>query len=209
MGEKICIYVYVCVCVIPCVIKQQHRHVCVCITCAAHVPPLPLHLYYTCDRYLASYPPSRIISTLPQPPPQKNKQLRVIPPILLAVTTHLMAGLRGGMHFFTYTLVLVMLTTIAATLNLIIGMLTRSIMSGILVATIIMIHLILLTTIFVNFGASAAHGCLSAPACVHIYAHICTRHVPQQTLNQPHHHTHKNRHHEGGLLPWAALHQFL
>jgi ABC-type multidrug transport system permease subunit len=44
-----------------------------------------------------------------------------------------------------------MTTCIAATLNLIIGMLTKSIMAGILVATILMIHLILLTTIFVNF----------------------------------------------------------
>lgn len=34
------------------------------------------------------------------------------------------------MHFFTYTLVLVMTTTIAAILNLIIGMLTKSIMAG-------------------------------------------------------------------------------
>jgi hypothetical protein len=33
--------------------------------------------------------------------------LRVIPPILLAVTTQLLVGLRGGIHFFTYTLVLV------------------------------------------------------------------------------------------------------
>jgi len=56
------------------------------------------------------------------------------------------------MHFFTYSLVLVLMTSLAATINLIIGMLTKGIMSGILIATICMIHLILLTTIFVNFG---------------------------------------------------------
>jgi len=76
----------------------------------------------------------------------------VLPPILLSITTHLLVGLREGMHFFTYSLVLVLMTSIAATINLIIGMLTKGIMSGILIATICMIHLILLTTIFVNFG---------------------------------------------------------
>ena len=78
--------------------------------------------------------------------------LRVLPPILLSITTHFLVGLRGGIHFFTYSLVLVLMTSIAATINLIIGMLTKGIMSGILIATICMIHLILLTTIFVNFG---------------------------------------------------------
>jgi hypothetical protein len=49
----------------------------------------------------------------------------VLPPLLLAVTTQYMVGLRGGIHFYNYALVLVIVTCIAATLNLIIGMTTR------------------------------------------------------------------------------------
>ncbi len=105
----------------------------------------PLYVHERSNRYYgpSAYFLAKIFSDL--------IPLRVIPPILLAATTQLLVGLRGGMHFFTYNLVLVMMTCIAATLNLVIGMLTRSIMAGILVATIITIHLILLTTIFVNF----------------------------------------------------------
>jgi ABC-type multidrug transport system permease subunit len=43
------------------------------------------------------------------------------------------------------------LTCIAATVNGTIGMLAHGIMSGILGATILMLHLLLLTSIFVNF----------------------------------------------------------
>ncbi|GAB5032377.1 abc transporter [Nannochloropsis oceanica] len=105
----------------------------------------PLYMHERSNRYYGtlSYFVSKIFSDL--------IPLRVLPPILLSITTHLLVGLRGGIHFFTYSLVLVLMTAIAATINLIIGMLTKGIMSGILIATICMIHLILLTTIFVNF----------------------------------------------------------
>jgi hypothetical protein len=79
----------------------------------------------------------------------------VLPPIFLAAITWAMVGLRGGFHFLIYALILVMLSVAAASVNLIIGMLTKSIMSGILIATILMIHFLLLTSIFVHFGVCA------------------------------------------------------
>lgn len=79
--------------------------------------------------------------------------LRVIPPLLLATTTQFLVQLRGHWsHFFHYALVLILISMTAASMNLIIGMLTSGIMSGILVATILMIHFLVLTTIFINFG---------------------------------------------------------
>lgn len=74
--------------------------------------------------------------------------------------------LEGGFLTFNYSVaclyqyasVLVLLSMTAAAISLTIGMVTRSsIMSGILVATILMIHFIMLTTIFVNFGESCYH----------------------------------------------------
>ena len=105
----------------------------------------PLYVHERSNRYYGtlSYFISKIFSDI--------IPLRVIPPVLLSVTTQLLVGLRGGMHFFTYSLVLVLLSSIAATFNLVIGMLTRSIMSGILVATVLTLHFILLTTIFISF----------------------------------------------------------
>jgi hypothetical protein len=50
------------------------------------------------------------------------------------------------------------LSAIAAVVSLCIGMVADSIMSGILVATIVMLHLLLLTSIFVNFGGCRSEG---------------------------------------------------
>lgn len=77
--------------------------------------------------------------------------LRVLPPLLLAGITTLLVGFRGGLYFFNYALALIQLTCIAATVNGTIGMLAHGIMPGILGATILMLHLLLLTSIFVNF----------------------------------------------------------
>ena len=52
---------------------------------------------------------------------------------------------------------MVLLITTSSVINLIIGMLTRNIMSGILVATIAMIHFLMLTSLFVNFGQYPLH----------------------------------------------------
>jgi len=71
-----------------------------------------------------------------------------------------MMELRPGFaHFICYEVLISLLVTTSAVINLIIGMLTKHIMSGILVATIVMIHFLMLTNLFINFGK---HQCLHA-----------------------------------------------
>lgn len=80
--------------------------------------------------------------------------LRVVPTVLFGSITYGMIGLRPGFqHFIIYQAFLVLLVCTSALINLIIGMLTRHIMSGILIATIVMIHFLMLTNLFVNFDS--------------------------------------------------------
>jgi hypothetical protein len=80
--------------------------------------------------------------------------LRVIPTVIFGGVTYGMMGLRPGFqHFVIYEAFLVLLVCTSALINLIIGMLTRHIMSGILIATIVMIHFLMLTNLFINFDA--------------------------------------------------------
>jgi hypothetical protein len=59
-----------------------------------------------------------------------------------------------------------LLVCTASVLNLVIGMLTRNIMSGILIATLAMIHFLMLTSLFVNFGKPPPPPIDVYPACV-------------------------------------------
>lgn len=78
--------------------------------------------------------------------------LRVIPTLIFGAVTYGMIGLRPGFqHFVIYEAFLVLLVSTSSIINLIIGMLTRNIMSGILIATIVMIHFLMLTNLFINF----------------------------------------------------------
>lgn len=77
--------------------------------------------------------------------------LRVVPPVLLATITWAMVGFRGGLFFLQYTLALVLMSCTSAAVNALIGVLASSLMSGILAAMILLLHLLLLTSIFVNF----------------------------------------------------------
>jgi len=78
--------------------------------------------------------------------------LRVVPTLIFGAVTYGMIGLRPGFqHFVIYEAFLVLLVCTSALINLIIGMLTRHIMSGILIATIVMIHFLMLTNLFINF----------------------------------------------------------
>lgn len=81
--------------------------------------------------------------------------LRCVPSLLFGGITYGMIGFRPGMaHFVAYQALLVLLITTSSMLNLIIGMVTKDIMSGILIATIVMIHFLMLTNLFINFGKS-------------------------------------------------------
>ncbi len=80
--------------------------------------------------------------------------LRVIPTVIFGAVTYGMIGLRPGFqHFIVYESFLVLLVCTSALINLIIGMMTRHIMSGILIATIVMIHFLMLTNLFINFDS--------------------------------------------------------
>lgn len=79
--------------------------------------------------------------------------LRAVPALLFGAVTYAMVGYRpGAAHFVAYEALLVLLTCTAAMINLFLGMLTKDIMSGILIATIVMIHFLMLTNLFINFG---------------------------------------------------------
>jgi len=69
-----------------------------------------------------------------------------------------MVGFRLSWNFYVYTIVLLLMSCISASVNILLGMVVNSIMTGILCATILMMHLILLTPIFVNFGEYERRG---------------------------------------------------
>lgn len=78
----------------------------------------------------------------------------MLPTIIYGAITYGMIGLRPGFqHFVLYEAFLVLLVTTSAVISLVIGMLTRHIMSGILIATIVMIHFLMLTNLFINFDS--------------------------------------------------------
>lgn len=100
---------------------------------------------YTTDHSSILWPkPSQVLSDL--------IPLRLLPPLLLSVLTTLLADFRLGNNFYIYTLSLLLMSAISASVNILLGMVVTSIMAGILTATILMMHLLLLTPIFVNFG---------------------------------------------------------
>jgi ABC-type transport system involved in multi-copper enzyme maturation permease subunit len=112
------------------------------------------------------------LSSPPSTPPQPNKHkhphiqiffdlipLRVLPTLVYGAITYGMIGLRPGFqHFVLYEAFLVLLVTTSAVISLVIGMLTRHIMSGILIATIVMIHFLMLTNLFINFDSMNIKG---------------------------------------------------
>jgi len=79
---------------------------------------------------------------------------------------------------------------VAATVNGTIGMLAQGIMSGILGATILMLHLLLLTSIFVNFKARShdphmgTSMTLSRPSNLKLNLHITKQAMRWQWLGQ-------------------------
>ena len=66
-----------------------------------------------------------------------------------------MVGFRLGAYLQNYTMALLLLSCVPATINGAIGLLAESLMSGILFAMILMLHILLLTSIYVNFSESA------------------------------------------------------
>lgn len=85
--------------------------------------------------------------------------LRILPTLCFGAVTYTMIELRPGFqHFMVYEVVLCLLVATSSVINLIIGMLTKHIMSGILVATIVMIHFLMLTSLFINFKSMNIHG---------------------------------------------------
>jgi hypothetical protein len=82
--------------------------------------------------------------------------LRFLPTLSFGTITHYMMGLRQGTgHWLMYMAFLVLIIMISSVINLTFGMLAHNIMSGILVATIAMIHFLMLTSLFINFGKLA------------------------------------------------------
>jgi len=80
--------------------------------------------------------------------------LRVFPAIVLGLITQHMLGLRtGDNHQADLIITLILISIIGASINLILGILIKSIMTAIFTGILLMIHFMLLTTIFVNFDS--------------------------------------------------------
>jgi hypothetical protein len=73
--------------------------------------------------------------------------------LFFAVTVYCMMHLREGLeHCIIYMTFLVQLVVISTMVNLIMGMCTRNIMSGILIGVIVIMHFIMFTSLFMNAG---------------------------------------------------------
>jgi hypothetical protein len=79
--------------------------------------------------------------------------LRVVPTFLFGVIIFYMMQLRKDFeHFIVYEVFLILLVMISTVVNLIMGMLTKNIMSGILIGVIVIMHFIMFTSLFISFG---------------------------------------------------------
>jgi ABC-type multidrug transport system permease subunit len=79
--------------------------------------------------------------------------LRVVPTLIFAGIIYPMMSLRGPEigYFVKFVVLVVLLVMTSTAVNLVLGMLTKNIMSGILIGTIVTIHFFMLTDLFVNF----------------------------------------------------------
>jgi len=106
----------------------------------------PLYVHERSNRFYSTsaYFVSKIFSDI--------LPIRVIPTLILGLVSYAMLGLRnGGTHLIDFLLTLVLISSTAASINLIIGILIKNIMTGIFVGIIVMIHFFMMTKLFINF----------------------------------------------------------
>eukprot|EP00123_Amoebidium_parasiticum_P009578 comp19566_c0_seq1/m.22975 comp19566_c0_seq1/g.22975 ORF comp19566_c0_seq1/g.22975 comp19566_c0_seq1/m.22975 type:complete len:1015 (-) comp19566_c0_seq1:143-3187(-) len=77
--------------------------------------------------------------------------LRILPPILMGTIAYLMIGLRGGfIHYLYFIIALVLVNVVATSICMIIGVLSKRLSTGNLIASMIMLFSLMLTDIFNN-----------------------------------------------------------